>query len=225
MNIIQKWLNTLIRKPQFTKPEPVKNAPSNPVIPDSSPEKTPEIMSTTKPLITPAQLQQIAPFAKNTEAWAGHLNAAMAKYEINTPLRIAAFLGQILHESGQLRYVREIWGPTPAQARYEGRKDLGNTQPGDGKRFMGRGLIQITGRSNYTQAQSALNLPLLTRPELLEQPENAAMSAAWWWSSRNLNGWADKGDYIRITKIINGGMNGWDDRLKLYNKAKKVLGM
>lgn len=98
------------------------------------------------------------------QVWAHPLNAAMQRYGIDTKARQAAFLAQIGHESGRLRYVRELWGPTPAQRRYEGRKDLGNTQPGDGKRFMGRGLIQVTGRANYTTCGQALGLPLLEQP-------------------------------------------------------------
>lgn len=157
--------------------------------------------------------------------WLPHLQAACSKYVINTPRRVAAFLAQIGHESGGLAYTREIWGPTPAQAKYEGRTDLGNTEPGDGERFMGRGLIQITGRRNYQLASIGLDLDLIAHPELLEQPANAAMSAAWWWGNHYLNGYADVEQFDRITKIINGGTNGAAERLALYAAAKKALGI
>ena len=173
---------------------------------------------------TEQQLLQILPSAgPRAGVLVPALNRAMQRYRINTPVRQAAFLAQIGHESGQLRYVREIWGPTVAQKGYEGRKDLGNTQPGDGARFKGRGLIQITGRENYRKAGAALGLPLLDQPELLEQAEWAATSAAWWWASHGLNELADAGRFEQITRVINGGLNGQADRLVLWNKAKAVL--
>jgi putative chitinase len=157
--------------------------------------------------------------------WLPHLQATCDRFAINTPRRVAAFLAQIGHESGGLVYVREIWGPTPAQTRYEGRTDLGNNQPGDGRRFMGRGLLQITGRRNYQLASIGLDLDLITHPELLEQPANAASSAGWWWANHGLNGYADLEQFDRITRIINGGTNGAADRLALYGAAKKALGI
>jgi putative chitinase len=158
-----------------------------------------------------------------TLVWANPISAAMALWAIDSEARQAAFIAQIGHESGRLVYVRELWGPTPAQARYEGREDLGNTQPGDGKRFMGRGLIQITGRANYVRAGQALDLPLTDQPELLEQPSNAALSAAWFWNVHGLNELADAGDFQTITRRINGGMNGYQDRLALLALAKNAL--
>lgn len=158
------------------------------------------------------------------QKWAEPLTKAMEKYEINTPTRQAAFIAQIGHESGRLVYVREIWGPTPTQTRYEGRKDLGNTQAGDGFKFRGRGLIQVTGRDNYRKVGQALNLGLESTPELLEKPEWAAESAAWFWKDRGLNILADRNDFRTITRRINGGFNGYVDRLALWEKAKKVLG-
>lgn len=151
------------------------------------------------------------------------IEAAMEEFYIDSPRRKAMFLAQIGHESGGLHWMRELWGPTPTQERYEGRKDLGNTEPGDGSRFRGRGLIQITGRANYESVGEALGLPLLTNPELLETPINAARSAAWFWHSRGLNDLADSGDYMRITRRINGGLNGYDQRVALYEKAQEVM--
>lgn len=174
--------------------------------------------------LTEQQLLRIYPNAsQRAGVFVPALNRAMQRYQINTLSRQAAFLAQIGHESGQLRYVREIWGPTSAQSRYEGRKDLGNTQPGDGRRFMGRGLIQITGRENYRRTGAALGIPLLNSPELLEQPEWAAVSAAWWWASHGLNELADAGEFEQITRRINGGLNGQADRLALWEKATAVL--
>ncbi|KPC15082.1 putative Lysozyme [Pseudomonas syringae pv. maculicola] len=174
--------------------------------------------------ITAQQLLQILPSAgQKAGVFAPVLNTAMSKHQIVTPLRIAAFIAQVGHESGQLRYVREIWGPTPQQLGYEGRKDLGNTVAGDGSKYRGRGLIQITGRANYAECGEALGLDLIHHPELLEQPEHATMSAAWYWSSRGLNSLADKGDFLQITRRINGGTNGLADRQALYDRALKVL--
>lgn len=155
--------------------------------------------------------------------WAAPLSGACDYYDIKTPLQVAAFLAQIGHESGRLRYVREIWGPTSWQKNYEGRLDLGNVQPGDGSKFRGRGLIQITGRNNYAAAGYALGLDLSDKPELLEVPDHAAMSAAWFWDDHHLNELADVGDMRHITRMINGGYNGLEERLALYEKALEVL--
>ena len=151
------------------------------------------------------------------------LNDAFVKFDISTILRRAAFLAQIGHESGELRYTKEIWGPTPAQSKYEGRLDLGNTERGDGKRFLGRGLIQITGRANYTICGKSLDLDLLDEPELLEQPRYASLSAAWYWKWRGCNVPADMGDMERVTKLINGGLNGYEQRMEIYGRALSAL--
>ncbi|BBL75414.1 peptidoglycan-binding protein [Methylomagnum ishizawai] len=153
--------------------------------------------------------------------WLGPLVQAMARYGIDTPSRMADFLAQLGHESGSLAYVEEI----ASGAAYEGRKDLGNTRPGDGKRFKGRGLIQITGRANYAAAGSALGIDLLANPERLEEPEFAALSAAWFWRSKGLNELSDLGDFDRITRRINGGTNGAADRLERRKAARTALGL
>jgi putative chitinase len=157
--------------------------------------------------------------------WLAPLSDAMHEFGITTPIRRAAFLAQIGHESGGLKWTRELWGPTAAQSRYEGREDLGNTQSGDGSKFRGRGFIQITGRNNYTEAGKALHLDLVNHPEILEEPDMCALSAAWWWSAHGCNELADKGDMVGLTKRINGGLNGLADRLALWEYAKKAFGM
>ena len=157
--------------------------------------------------------------------WLKPITDAMTEFAISTPARQAAFLAQIGHESGGLMYTRELWGPTPAQVRYEGRADLGNTHPGDGSKYRGRGFIQITGRANYAAAGKALHLDLIDHPEILEDPEMVAVSAAWWWKSHGLNELADAGDFQRITRVINGGTNGLADRLARWEKAKNALGV
>ena len=174
--------------------------------------------------ITAQQLLKILPSAgQSASVFVPALNTAMNHYQIIGTKRTAAFIAQIGHESGQLKYMREIWGPTAAQAEYEGRADLGNTQSGDGSKFHGRGLIQITGRSNYKTCGEALGLDLINQPELLEKPQHACMSAAWFWASRGLNTLADTGQFDIITRRINGGQNGAADRQALYAKALKVL--
>lgn len=181
-------------------------------------------------MITLEQMKKIIPHAgRKVGVFFGPLTEAMAEFGIDTPARQAAFLAQVAHESGSLRYVREI-----ASGRaYEGRVDLGNTQPGDGARFRGRGLIQITGRANYRACSIALfgDDRLLDRPELLEQPVPACRSAAWFWREHNLNRWADAGDFDGASDVINrgrktakiGDANGYADRLAFYERAKEVL--
>jgi putative chitinase len=157
--------------------------------------------------------QEFAPF----------LDAAMEEFEINTPQRQAAFLAQIGHESGGLHFIVEVWGPTDAQRRYEMRHDLGNCETGDGLKYRGRGLIQITGRANYAKAGEALGVDLIEEPEHLGEPELAARSAAWFWQAHGLNELADAGEFEKITRRINGGLNGYAQRLGLYAAAKEAL--
>jgi putative chitinase len=174
----------------------------------------------------------------NASRFAIYINENCKKFNISTPIRQLCFLAQLGHESGNLFYTEEI----ASGSAYEGRKDLGNIQPGDGVKFKGRGLIQITGRSNYQALSKALGIDLITTPTLLGaknsskctpiQLQNAVLSAGWFWNSRNLNLIADKIDinknmkdevdnlnltyFIRITKRINGGTNGLQDRLNKY---------
>ena len=151
------------------------------------------------------------------------IDKAAPEFEINTQERMAAFLAQVGHESGGLRYLTEIWGPTPAQRRYEGRVDLGNTRPGDGLRFLGRGLIQITGRNNYAAESIASGIDFLANPQRLAEPLNAVRSAMRYWQTHGCNELADVGDYKAATRAVNGGYNGYVERVALWEKAKAAL--
>lgn len=180
--------------------------------------------------ITEEQLKRIMPLAGSRAAtYVGPLNSTIAYYGINTPERVAAFLAQVGHESGQLRYAKEL-GSDAYLAKYDTggqAKRLGNTPEadGDGQMYRGRGLIQVTGRANYLDCSMALfrDSRLLNEPQLLEQPQWAAMSAGWYWSTRRLNELADAGEFEAITRKINGGLNGLAERLALYAQALKVL--
>lgn len=173
-------------------------------------------------MITLSQLQDIMPLSgPRAPRFIEPMNEAMPQYEINTGRRQAAFLAQVAHESGELKYVRELatgWD-------YEGRKDLGNHEIGDGPKFKGRGLLQITGRGNYRACGEALGLDLIANPYLLEEPLPAVRSACWFWAVRKLNALADEGDLVAITKRINGGTNGLAQRRQYYERALKVLGV
>ncbi|NNA29158.1 glycoside hydrolase family 19 protein [Pseudomonas lundensis] len=178
--------------------------------------------------ITQQQLQQILPNAGQTAGvLVPVLNTAMVRFQIIGTKRVAAFIAQIGHESGQFRYVRELGGDQYLSKYDTGSlaKRLGNTPEadGDGQKYRGRGLIQITGRANYITCGEALALDLVNHPELLEKPQHACMSAAWFWASRGLNTLADEGQFDKITLRINGGQNGAADRQALYARALRVL--
>ncbi len=173
-------------------------------------------------MITLDDLRAICPHTKSArlEPFVDPLNDAMHEFGIAANVaRETHFLAQVAHESGGFNYVREL---ASGQA-YEGRADLGNTEPGDGVRFKGRGIIQITGRSNYDLCGQALSLPLLDDPALLEQPVNACRSAGWFWKEHGLNEIADRGDILAITKKINGGTNGLQDRQAYLQLAQERL--
>jgi len=172
--------------------------------------------------MTKEELRKIAPQASkaNIDLYTPLLNKYMKMYSIVGVLREAAFLATIIHESCSFAYTEEI----ASGAAYEGRTDLGNTEAGDGKRYKGRGLIQITGRYNYSAASAALGKDFINHPELLSEPDNATHVSCWWWKTKGLNEIADTGDFKRVTRIVNGGLNGWNNRLKIYNRAKEVLG-
>ena len=174
-------------------------------------------------MIALEQLKKIIPYAgPRAGVFVKPLNDAMSEFGIDTPMREAAFLAQIAHESGSLRCVREI----ASGEAYEGRADLGNTVIGDGVRFKGRGLIQITGRANYRACSKALfgdDETLLVHPELLEAVVPACRSAAWFWWLHDLNALADNDGFRAITKAINGGFNGYAERLANFDRARAVL--
>ena len=168
--------------------------------------------------------------AAAADLYAAPLGHACNTYGIDTPARLAAFLAQIAHESGALRYVAEI---ASGQA-YEGRADLGNVEAGDGQRYKGRGLLQVTGRANYRALAQALpDAPdFVAVPEALEQPQWAAMSAAHWWHAHNCNALADAGEFDKLSRLINRGnahstkpANGEDDRRARWAKAKAACGL
>jgi putative chitinase len=156
------------------------------------------------------------------------LNAACKQFEITSLPRVCAFLAQIAWESDDFKFTAEIWGPTAQQQRYDGRADLGNKVPGDGYKYRGRGLIQITGRGNYSEVGAALMgdpTKLLYQPELLEQPDLACKSAAWFWHQRGLNELADSGDFATITKRINGGLATLGQRQAIWSTVKRAAGI
>jgi putative chitinase len=209
--------------------------------------------------IAELQLKSIMPACADTAGWCEVLNATMDPYEINSPHRVAAYLAQIAHESSELNRLVEnlnysaaglmrTWPnrfPTIAKSQvyarkpekianyvYAGRLGNGDETSGDGWRYRGRGLIQITGRENYRAAGVALGLPLDEQPDSLTQPREAARSAAWFWKSHLLNALADHqggddddDDFVRITKKINGGTKGLKERRAYWWRAKQVLGI
>lgn len=148
------------------------------------------------------------------------INTTFEKFDITSPLRQAHFLAQIVHESGGFRYTKEI----ATGEAYENRADLGNSSPGDGVKYKGRGYIQITGKNNYSQITKELGIDFVLKPELFEIAPYNMLSAGWYWNSRNLNIWADKDDIKTITMKINGGLNGFTDRQNWLTKCKEVLG-
>jgi len=172
-------------------------------------------------MITDKILKQIYPYStlSNRLKYLPYFNKYLNQYEITTPIRLWSYFAQIGHESGQLNYSEEL---ASGQA-YEGRKDLGNIEQGDGIRFKGRGLIQITGRSNYDKLSNAFGIDFIQEPELLESPEYAVLSSLWFWKSKNLNQIADSGNFELLTKRINGGLTNLKDRLEIFERCKKFI--
>ena len=181
--------------------------------------------------ITTSNIMAIMPYVKSNiaqnknffgytlEGIVGRLNFYAAEFDINTPLRWCHYLAQIAHESAELRYSEEI----ASGKAYEGRKDLGNIYRGDGVRFKGRGLIQLTGRTNYEAYKKYCGFDVVKQPELLAKPVGAIRSSMWFWKSKGLNELADRDEFTAITKRINGGINGIEDRRKYLARAKRVL--
>lgn len=172
-------------------------------------------------MVTDQELGQIMPNcapAKRAD-YLPYIQQAMQEFDITNYLREAAFLAQLAHESGELRFMEEI----ASGAAYEGRKDLGNTQPGDGKRYKGRGPIQLTGRANYEKYGQLLGLDLVNNPTIAATPQVGFRIAGQYWKLNGLNELADQQNFKAITKRINGGYNGLADRIVYYVRAKRVL--
>jgi len=180
--------------------------------------------------LTVQQLDQITGHTKYAARKASLADVLAGRPDVlGLPYQMAQFLPQIMHESMGLRYTKEIWGPTPAQRRYEGRKDLGNVRAGDGKRFSGRDYIQTTGRDNYRAFTAWLRdrdracPDFEANPELLETPKYLGLSAIWYWSERVPARYVDEGNIEMVTRRVNGGLNGYADRLRYYDRAALVL--
>lgn len=203
--------------------------------------------------LTREQLAELLPNNQNVSEWVDALNNVLPEYEINTVPRVAAFIAQCAHESANftrleenlnyrwqtLRRVFPKYFPTDAIAQeyasrpdkkeaianraYGNRMGNGPEESGDGYRYRGRGLIQLTGKNNYTAFAKSLDIPVEEAVEYLETFDGAVQSACWFWDTNNLNKWADEGDMVTLTKKINGGTNGLEDRIKHYKHALKVL--
>jgi putative chitinase len=173
------------------------------------------------PDITVEQIVDIASYADPMRVGEllPYILLTMVEYDINTPLRQAHFLAQLAHESGSFNYVEEL----ASGEDYEYRDDLGNTEPGDGVRFKGRGLIQITGRTNYTHCGEDLGVDLVNNPSRLADNDLACLSAGWFWAKNDLNTYADQDDVAMVTRIINGGYNGFEERQYFLSLAREVL--
>lgn len=171
-----------------------------------------------------AKLTLVMPRAmdKRIDLYYEPLVKGMVRYGITTPLQMAHFIAQLAHESGSFLYAEEL----ADGSAYEGRKDLGNTQPGDGPRFKGRGLIQLTGRANYAEYSRFTGTDYVANPRLVAQDAFACVDVAcWFWKTRNIGPLADADDAKAVTKRINGGYNGLDDRLENLVRAKALLGI
>lgn len=204
--------------------------------------------------LTKEQLKQLLPKNPYIDQWHNALAQLLPEYEINTSQRIAAFIAQCAHESGGFLFLKEnlnyraatlrkLFGkyfPTDALAEeyaskpnkqeaianriYANRMGNGDEASGDGFRYCGRGLIQLTGKENYSWFAASLGIPVEEASEYLQTFEGAAQSACWFWETNNLNKWADAGDIKELTRRINGGYIGLEDRVKHYEHALHVLG-
>jgi putative chitinase len=172
-------------------------------------------------MLTYDTLIKIAPNAnkKIVEEVVKYFNMYAQKYEVNNYLRVCHFLAQAAHEAASFRTLREY----ASGAAYEGRKDLGNVKPGDGVRYKGRGIFQLTGRANYRDIGNKIGMDLENNPELAESPEVSVLTALEYWKSRNLNALADRDQVELITKRINGGLNGFEDRKKYLARCKQFI--
>lgn len=201
---------------------------------------------------TKEQLAQLIPGNQYVDHWYDALNDILPEYEINTPQRVAAFIAQCAHESGGFKALKENLnykapslrrvfpkyfpddaiaaayankGEMIANRVYANRMGNGPEESGDGFRYCGRGLVQLTGKDNYSWFAASLEMPVEDVPEYLATFEGAVQSACWFWETNNLNQWADKDDILTMTKRINGGTIGLEDRKKHYEHAKHVFGV
>ena len=202
-------------------------------------------------ILSREQLAQLLPGNPYLDHWYHALEQALPDYDINTPPRVAAFIAQCAHESGGFRALKENLNYRAVTLRkvfpkyfpndeiaaqyaqkpemianrvYGGRMGNGDEHSGDGFRYCGRGLIQLTGKDNYTFFAASIDVPVEEASEYLQTFEGAVQSACFFWEQNNLNQWADKGDILTLTKRINGGTIGLEDRIKHYNHALHVLG-
>lgn len=177
-------------------------------------------------IVTDKTLREIAPAARKNlvAALAPLIDGHAPQAGVTTELRMAHFLAQAAHESAGFTTLVEYWGPTAAQKGYEGREDLGNSRKGDGRRYKGRGIFQLTGRANYRIFGAKLGVDLESNPDLAAAPDIAVRAAFEFWRAKGLNSKADADDIRAITKRINGGTNGLDDRIRYLARAKAVLG-
>jgi putative chitinase len=203
-------------------------------------------------ILTLDQLKQMVPGNQYIDHWYEALEQLLPDYDINTPQRVAAFIAQCAHESGGFKFIKENLNYKAASLRkvfpkyfpddasaaayaqqpekiankiYGGRMGNGPEASGDGYKYCGRGLIQLTGKDNYTRFAQSLEISPEEVAEYLKTFEGCAQSACWFWEANNLNQWADKGDILTLTKRINGGTIGLEDRIKHYNHALHVLGV
>jgi len=201
---------------------------------------------------TKEQLQQMLPKNGHIDYWYDSLFNILPEYEINTPKRVAAFIAQCAHESGGFKFLKENLNYKASSLRrvfpkyfpndsiaaayankpekianrvYADRMGNGPEESGDGYRYCGRGLIQLTGKNNYTFFAGSLDIPLEEASEYLETFEGAVQSACFFWETNKLNIWADKGDILTLTKKINGGTIGLEDRIKHYKHALQIFGV
>ncbi len=202
-------------------------------------------------ILTREQLSELLPGNPYLDYWYSALERCLPDYDINTPQRVAAFIAQCAHESGGFKFLKEnlnyraeslvkVWPkhfPSLDVARqyarkpekiankaYASRMGNGDESSGDGYRFIGRGLIQLTGRNNYQAFADSIETDINDIPEYLQTFEGAVQSACWFWETNTLNRWSDTGDIKELTRRINGGYIGLDDRIKHYQHALHVLG-
>lgn len=201
-------------------------------------------------MITISQLKEFLPSNPNVEDWYEALSKVLPDYSVDTDLRIAAFVAQCAHESAEFTAIKENLNYKAASLRrvfakyfptdelaeqyahksemianrvYANRMGNGDEASGDGFRYCGRGLIQLTGKNNYQAFADSLEMPITDVPEYLATFEGAVQSAAWFWETNNLNALADAEDILGLTKRINGGTIGLEDRIKHFEHAKEIL--